>query len=797
MGVKDGPPGTREGQQPGVDRLGGRALEWDHVRALLAREAVTPMGRERALTLEPHTDPDAVRKALRETREGRQALALAGSPPWGTLPDVRPSLDLARTPGTSLDGIDLVALIPVLEASRRLRDYGERVGSVARDLRHSLTHLPLLAPLGALLTRSLAEDGTLTDDASPALRRIRQKIRDLRGEIVRSLEAVLRGQDAQTIFQERYVTIRHGRYVLPLRAEAKSRLKGIVHDRSQSGVTLFVEPESFVEPNNELVQLIREEDAETARILLALTDKVRETLPELDALVAGIGEADLIFARAGLADRMAATEPEIDEDKHVSLGEARHPLLLARNWSAPAEPVVPVDLLLDRERPLLVVTGPNAGGKTVALKTLGLLALMAQAGCHLPVKEGSRLPIFSRLFAVVGDDQSVAENLSTFSAFARQVREILERVDDRSLVLLDELGAGTDPEEGAALARAILELLEERGALVMATTHLEPLKGFGSGHQGARNASVEFDTARLAPTYRLVYDRPGQSYALTIGARLGLPPELIERAQSYRSAQARSLEELLSRLDADSRESEARMATAERLLTEAATVRARAQAELDAAKRSAEQSLAKARQQAERLLGDVRRAVTEEWARLKSGERSRKLLEASKRKLREAAATLSPDAARDETVEVGDEVEVGHFGLRGELVARDGETATVRAGSATVRVPLAALRARAARAASANRREPGITLPEKSGIPAELRLLGRTTEEARDLVEKYLDDAFLAGLGTVRLIHGNGTGALRKTLRELLTAHPLVAGFRPGDSREGRNGATMVELRGN
>jgi len=760
------------------------------------------MGRERALAVEPLTDPDAVRKALSETREGRQALALAGVPPWGTLPDVRPSLDLARTPGVSLEGIDLAALIPVLEAGRRLRGYGERVGSVARDLRHSLTCLPLLAPLGALLTRSLAEDGTLTDDASPALRRIRQKIRDLRGEIVRSLEAVLRGRDAETTFQERYVTIRHGRYVLPLRAEAKSRLRGIVHDRSQSGATLFVEPESVLEPNNELVQLNREEDSETARILLALTDQVRETLPELDALVAGIGETDLIFARAGLADRMAATEPEIDEDKRVSLGEARHPLLLARNWSQPADPVVPVDLVLDRERPLLVVTGPNAGGKTVALKTLGLLALMAQAGCHLPVKEGSRLPVFSRLFAVVGDDQSVAENLSTFSAFARQVREILERVDARSLVLLDELGAGTDPEEGAALARAILELLEERGALVMATTHLEPLKGFGSGHQGARNASVEFDTARLTPTYRLVYDRPGQSYALTIGARLGLPPELIERAQSYRSAQARSLEELLSRLDAEARESEARVATAERLLTEAATVRARAQAELEAAKRSAEQSLAKARQEAERLLGEVRRAVAEEWARLKSGERSRKLLEASRRKLREVSATLrpagvKPEDARDETVEVGDEVEVAHLGLRGELVARDGETATVRAGSATVRVPLAALRARAVRAASASQREPVIRLPEKSGIPAELRLLGRTTDEARDLVEKYLDDAYLAGLGTVRLIHGNGTGALRKTLRELLTAHPLVAGFRPGDSGEGGTGATMVELRGN
>jgi DNA mismatch repair protein MutS2 len=739
----------------GGDRLAGRGVEWDHVRALLARETATPMGRERALCLEPLTDPAEVRQALSETRQGRQAIATAGTPPWGTLTDARPSLERARIPGTSLEGSELAALIPLLEAGTRLRAWGQRVGGVAPDLQEFLARLPVPAPLHALLTRALAEDGTLTDEASPALRRIRQKIRELRREIVSLLDALLRVQDADATFQDRYVTLRHGRYVLPVRAEAKSRVRGIVHDRSQSGATLFVEPEPVLELNNELVQSSREEDAEGARILLALTDEVRAVLPELCRLVDGIGEADLIVARAQLAERMGATEPEIDAERTVSLRNARHPLLLAQSWSHSEQPVVPVDLFLDRERPLLVVTGPNAGGKTVALKTLGLLALMAQAGCHLPVQEGSRLPVFSRLFAVVGDEQSVAENLSTFSAFVRQVSDILAWVDDRSLVLLDELGAGTDPEEGAALARALLEALEERGALVMATTHLEPLKGFGSSHPGARNAAVEFDPARLAPTFRLVYDRPGQSYAFAIGARLGLPQKLIERARSHRSVQARNLQDLLTRLEAEAREGEAQAAARDRLLSEAATLHTQARAELEGAKRQAQETLARARAEAETLLREVSRVVARERARLESEERSRKSLNESQRRLREAAATLGPDES------------------------------------------LAALRARAASVGTKTRPEPAIRLPEKSGIPAELHLLGRTTEEARSLVEKYLDDAFLAGLSSIRLIHGKGTGALKKALHGLLADHPLVASFRPGEPREGGGGATMVELKVN
>ena len=560
---------------------GSGGLEWPEVLDLLAREARTPMGRERARAAAPRTDLGRIRAALAETGQARAALGQTGAPPWDGVIDVRPTLEAARVPGSVAEAADLAALIPLLEAAGRLRAYGRAIAPVAPALAESLAGFPAQKELAELLTRSIDADGQVRDEASPALRRGRGRIRDLRRELVKRLEAYFGAPGAEATFQERYVTIRHGRYVLPIRAEAKSRLRGIVHDRSQSGATLFVEPEAMVEGNNELVQAVREEEIEIVRILAALTDAVREALPELDALVAGIGDVDLVFARGALAERMEAVEPTVDEAREVFLPGARNPLLLAQSWraarpaegrppearlsgavarrgaaegepsafdrsaegepsafdrSAEGEPsgsVIPMDLEIHAERPLLVITGPNAGGKTVALKTLGLLALMAQAGCHVPARAGARLPVFSQCFAIVGDDQSVAENLSTFSAFVKQLRLVLERVDDRSLVLLDELGAGTDPDDGAALAQAVLEDLGERGAVVAASTHLEPLKGFASTHPRARNASVEFDAERLAPTFRLVYDRPGQSYALSIGARLGLPPALIARAHAH------------------------------------------------------------------------------------------------------------------------------------------------------------------------------------------------------------------------------------------------------------------------
>jgi DNA mismatch repair protein MutS2 len=770
------------------------------------------MGRELALAVMPSRHLAEIRRALGETRQARAALLVAGTPPWEVIPDVRATLEAVRVPGAVAEPAELAALIPLLEAAVRLRAYGLGIADAAVDLGAAFGGFPQPRALADLLRRSLDGEGGVKDEASPALRRLRQKVRDLRREIVKMLEGYFQSPAAETTFQERYVTIRHGRYVLPVAASAKGRVRGIVHDRSQSGATLFVEPEGAVEANNDLVQTFREEESEVLRVLAALTDAVREALPELTALVEGIGRLDLVFARGALAERMEAVEPAVGEERVVALRDARCPLLLAQSWKEPGRPVVPVDLMLDGRQPLLLITGPNAGGKTVALLTLGLLSLMAQSGLHVPAREGARLPIFAQVFAIVGDDQSVAENLSTFSAFVKQLGVVLADVDERSLVLLDELGAGTDPDDGAALARAALEELAERGALVVASTHLAPLKGFASSYDKARNASVEFDQERLAPTFRLIYDRPGQSYALAIGARLGLPSALIARAHGYRSTQQQELQELLARMDDRDRRDAERAALIATRESESAFALARAEAALAAAEESARSTVARARAEAERLLGDIRRGVNEEWERLRQGEKTRAALERSRGRLRDIARRAEPvpgespaDSVGRGAAAAGDHVEVAHLGLKGEILVVDEGMATVRAGALTVKVPTEALRVVRSglsagsppprdtpRSHGGHRRGPGEAT--RATVPVELFLIGRTSEEARDLLEKYLDDAFLAGLGSVRIVHGKGTGVLRRTVEILLSSHPLVTEHRPGAPQEGGAGATVAVL---
>jgi DNA mismatch repair protein MutS2 len=783
-------------------RIWGRGIEWDAVRGLLAREARTVMGRERALGAAPLTDLAAIRGELELTREARAALTTAGPPSLENVPDVRPALDRCRAPGTVLEGPELVQVIPVLATARALASWARGIAPVAPALSKHGVALPALADLHDLLRRALDDDGAVTDQASRRLAQVRREILEGRQRIVRDLERLWDAKDAERVFAERYVTVRHGRYVVPVRAESRARVRGIVHDRSQSGQTLFVEPESAIEANNDLVQRQREEEAEVARVLAELTDAVRARLDEVTRLVDVIGTVDWILARAEAAERMDAVEPAVTEARVVDVAAARHPLLLAQAWRDPERPVVPVDLRLGDERPLLLITGPNAGGKTIALKTLALFVLMAQVGCHVPAAEGARLPLVSHLFAIIGDDQSVSENLSTFSAFVKQVREILDEVDDRSLVLLDELGAGTDPDEGAALAQAILEELDARGALVAATTHLEPLKAFASTHARARNASVEFDTATLAPTFRLRYGQPGQSYALNIAARLGLGADLITRAQSHRTAQQARMSELLAWLDEHTRcEAERTLAIERREQEAVARLTAAREAEQTARSR-AEELVARARAEASAMVAEIKRAINTEWERLRRPDRSRESLKDSRQRVSDAAARLvavpaSTPPAELETITPGARVRAEHLGVQGEVIAISGSTATVQSGTVTVRVPLHALRLATAPPGGSNgaRRDARITLPDKTAPHPELHLIGRTTDEARDLVEQYLDDAFLAGLGRVRFVHGKGTGALRKAVRDLLTGHPLVDSFRDGEPSEGGSGATVAALK--
>jgi DNA mismatch repair protein MutS2 len=801
----DPDPGRPVSRSPGGSALGpfevgvtsGDVLGWTTFQNLLARFAATPFGRDRAGALLPAHERPAIEATLAETREARRALTAEGPPPWDGITDIRPALERARPDGAVLDGPALVGLGRTLASVERLAAYGRRITPTAPEVAFLCGGLPAAPDLAAAIDHQLDADGRLLDRASPRLRAIRRQIQTVRAELEQRVERLLDSPAIAPTLQERYVTVRNGRYVVPVRDDARRAVRGIVHDRSASGATLFVEPEAVIDLNNQLIQRGLEERDEEAALLAELTRQVHAHLPELEGLVAGLGALDLAFARAGLAERLGATEPEVSEGGDLELRGARHPLLVVQGWER-GTPVVPVDLLVPADRPGLVITGPNAGGKTVALETIGLLVLMAQAGCHLPVAPGARLPVTDQVLAVIGDEQSLAQNLSTFSSFVRQMRQILATAGARSLVLLDELGAGTDPAEGAALGAALIEALLERGARVVATTHLEPLKVFAETAARCRNASVAFDAERLEPTFRLEYDRPGPSYALTIGERLGLPAAVIAEARAHLSEAGRRIETLIAELTERERTAEARLADATRREAEATGALERARQALARAEAEAARIHREAHAEARGLLVDTRRRVGQELDRLKAEEITRRRAQDAYHRLRTAEAELAaapPGVPSDPDALVSGEVRLRGLGLRGRVVAEDEGTVTVQAGSLTVRVPRTELEAAPAAAGSRSAsRSPAVSLPSRYDVPRELHLLGRTTDEARAAVEKFLDDAVLAGYDTVRIVHGKGTGALKRAVEAKLRGHPLVAGFRIGAPAEGGSGATVVTL---
>ena len=775
----------------------GDLLGWHPFRNLLARFAATPPGRDLAHALRPGHDLAAVRAALADTAQARRALTAEGPPPWGDMGDARPILTEAAPPGATLDGAALAALQRTLEAAGRLAAYGQRLATLVPPLAAAWARLPACPELARTLRDALDPDGRLTDRASPRLRALRRQITTLRADLQARVERLLDHPAVAPALQERYVTVRHGRYVVPVRDEARRAVRGIIHDRSQSGATVFVEPEETIPLNNELTRLCLEERDEELRVLAELTDAVRRLVPALTELVEGLGALDLLFAKAALAERLDATEPEVLVGGDLDLRAARHPLLVAQRWEtgARSDEVVPVDLRVPADRPGLVLSGPNAGGKTVALETCGLLVLMAHAGCHVPAAPGSRVPLSDQVLAVIGDEQSLAQDLSTFSSFVRQAREILDAAGPGTLVLLDELGAGTDPAEGAALGAALVEALLDRGARVVVTTHLEPLKVFAQLDPRLENATVAFDTERLEPTFRLEYGHPGPSHALTIGERFGLPATVIARARAHVGEQGRRLETLLTTLEARTREAEARSLVAARREAEAAEALAGAQRATEAAQAEALRLRRAAEAEAQALLADARRQVGQELDRLKTDEASRRReAQDAYRRLRAAEALLQKVPAASAEPAPPGEVELRGLGVRGRVVGEADGLVTVQAGRLTLRVarseiepvPGGAVRTPAAT----------VSLPTREDVPRELRLLGLTSDEARAAVEKFLDDAALAGHREVRLVHGKGTGALRRAVEGCLRGHPLVSAFRLAEPAAGGAGATVVALEG-
>jgi DNA mismatch repair protein MutS2 len=785
-------------------------LEFPRVLERIASLAVSEPGRRSVRALSPLRDPGAVAEALRTTDEMISLLLRfeGWSPP--PIPDAEGLVKKLGTAGSVLEAEQLGELSRLLRASRLVR----------ADLRQLPDDLPRLDALGGRMARlekvetrvdrSLDPTGGLADGASQALARLRRSLRDGRAALVRRLERYVRQLPDRLQVSDASVTVRSGRYCVPIRREGLSHVGGIVHDESATHQTLFVEPPEAIEAMNRIAELEREEVREIQRVLSQLTELLRPEATVLAASVAALAEADSLYARARLALELGSSRPHIgpgpesDGRPVYRARDARHPLL-----DGGGDPVVPFHLDLNADERVLLISGPNAGGKTVLLKAVGLLSAMAQAGIVPPVAPGSRFPLFRSFFAVIGDEQSIQAALSTFSAQAESLREILQEADSDSLVLIDELGGSTDPAEGAALAAAVLLRLAGQAGLTVATTHLGELKDLAAEERSIVNASLQFDTKALRPTFRLVRDRPGRSYALEIARRLGLPDDVLEVARSRLSGAERRMETLLRRLEetelemdrlaAETRASTRRSHETELQLTEAAERLARREREIEReAHRTAERYLLEARREVEREVERLRqRATRSETGSLDEAVRGARagveeLLRESRRRLPEEE-TARATGPTPEPIP-GVRVRSISLGVEGRVLEiREGE-AVVDAGGLRFNLKPSDLTVLGdVEGGSRELRDPGPPLPEIA--PAtEVDLRGLRVDEVVGALAPALDAAVINDLPAVRIIHGKGTGALRQEVARILAADGRVRAFRAGGFQEGGSGVTVVEF---
>jgi DNA mismatch repair protein MutS2 len=776
-------------------------LEFPAVLACLAREAACVLGEQRAAALLPVPDGALAAARLEETAEGRELLRQGPVAGLERARDIRHALSRAAIAGLRLPAAELLAVADTLEAAADAR-------RAIRDARANLPRLSRLAERLATLPdltreirRCLSADGTLVDTASPALARLRAEAREAREQVRELLHGLLFAQRLQPIIAEPLITLRNERYVIPVTPAYRSLLPGIVQDQSASGHTLFLEPLQAVELNNEVRRLEREAEVEADRILAALTAAVGEQVGPIARSVEALADLDLVLAKARLAERWDAAAPRLADGGPLRLRGARHPLLLEARRDRP-DGVVPIDVALPRDVRVVAITGPNTGGKTVALKTVGLAAACAQAGLHLPAAGDSELPVFRAIFADIGDEQNIAQDLSTFSAHLRGLRTILEQAGGQDLVLLDELGAGTDPGEGAALGSAVLEALAARGTHCLATTHLDGIKAFVAQSPRMLNAAVEFDLDRMAPGYRLHIGLPGRSYAIEIACRLGIPPTIIQRARDLVGHASAGLDALLARLQAleGERGRDADRAAADRAA--AAALRQTAEQRTAELQREVLSVRARASRMVNEIVRDTRRKAESIMADLKRSASAREARAAIRDLPGIGQARLDelPEVEAEapagglDAVEPGQEVRILHLGQVGTVIsAADGQV-EVQLPLGKTRVPLQQLGPAGPRPARRAPTAVSWTAGAGDALSAEINVIGCTVEEGTARVQRYLDDAALGGLSRVRIIHGKGTGRLRQGIATLLKSHPLVAGFQLASFEEGGAGATVVDL---
>ncbi len=773
-----------------MDARSQELLEYPLVRDRVAGHTAFEPSRRLAAALSPSADPVVVKRMLDETDEAVDLLNRRPDVGVGGARDIGQMVMRARRRGR-LAGTELLEILDTLVAAGRLADVlrNERL-PLLHELGRTIKPLPQLR---AKLEKSLDPAGELLDGASPALGGLRRAVRVAYERLRTRLETLVHSSEFESALQEPLVTLRNGRYVIPVRADAKGRVKGIVHDQSGSGQTVFIEPLVVVELGNAWREAQLSAQAEEERILDELSAAVDQQADALDETLAVLATFDFWIARARLSSEMNAIRPETVSEEVVELLSARHPGLTGR--------VVPIDIRMGDGIRALIVTGPNTGGKTVTLRTVGLLSLMHQSGLHVPAAPGSRLPVFRDVFADIGDEQSIAQSLSTFSGHMRSIVRIVEAAGPGSLVLLDELGAGTDPTEGSALAQALLDHFIAAGALVAATTHYAELKTYAHNTPTASNASVEFDLDTLSPTYRLQIGLPGTSHAFAIASRLGLSDEIVADARTRLGEAQEEFERTLASIKEAQLVAEDALARAAEAEERARTARREAEDERSVARRERETALADAREEARAALAEVHAEIAAARELLVRTTLTETRLEESAARLDERLGSIaegdSPPVVEEPSapppVAVGATVR-SRDGWQGSVAVIDEEegTATIAAGSLRVSVPLSDLQVIAGTTAPL----PGETIRPQTHrvIPSSLDLRGARVDEALESMDTYLDQAAVAGASRVTVIHGHGSGALRDALRAQLSNHPLVKSWRAGERGEGGDGATIVEL---
>ena len=788
-----------------------RTLELPRVLELLSEQAVSAEAKQRALRLRPETEPEEVLRLLDQTDAARNLIGLRGSPSFSGVKPVAEALDRADR-GGALNTRELLTIADLLTAARRAKEYFNDEAAEKTAIDHLFLSLHGNRFLEGKIKRAIPDEDTIADAASTELADIRRHMRAAQAKSRQILQKIISSPSYGKILQETIITQRDGRFVVPVKAEHKGDLPGLVHDISSTGATLFVEPMGVVQANNEYIELQAKEQKEIDRILAEFSAEAaahREDIQwDYDTLV----HLDLIFARGQLSYKMNAVRPEVRRDGAIHLRKARHPLLDPKT-------AVPIDIELGDTFDTLVITGPNTGGKTVTLKTLGLLTLMTQCGLHIPAADRSAVSVYERVLADIGDEQSIEQSLSTFSAHMVNIVEILKEADRHSLVLFDELGAGTDPVEGAALAIAVIQHVRRLGAKVAATTHYAELKTFAMTTAGVENASCEFDVETLAPTYRLLIGIPGKSNAFAISRRLGLPEDVIAAAQGQMSGESVRFEDILTQLEEKRQALEKREQEADRLLRQREEDARRAREFREQMERAKDNARSRGEAEAKRILRDVRTAADQVFQELsemrKAQAKAERMLNenearaALRRTLNEAEEAVSRRDARQEPIpkpsrpiRAGDLVEIPGVKTPAEVVSvgKDG-TLQLKAGILKMKAKVDEVRLIEDDERAARKKTPSVTIRQnadralRASAARELDIRGMETLEAESVVENFISAAVMGKLETVTIIHGKGTGALRKAVHDILRRNKAVKSFRLGVYGEGESGVTVVTLK--